>query len=79
MAAQLLEDLETVTISELEIEDDSVVLVHQRQSACLLAGGRRIDGVRFIAQDPRDQLQNRFVVVDYEDAHSFGAGVHRRV
>jgi hypothetical protein len=70
VASQLLEDLEPVTVPELEIENDSIVLVDHRQRPGLLAAGCDVDGVGLIPQHAHYQLQYGAVVVDYENAHS---------
>src|SRR4029079_16670116 len=68
---QLLQDLEPVTVTELKIEDNAVVFVHQCQRTGLFSRGGGINRVRFIAQDSRYELQYRFIVVDYQNAHSY--------
>jgi hypothetical protein len=70
VASQLLEDLEPVTVSELEIENDSIVLVDHRERSGFFAAGCDVDGVGFVPQHALDQFQYGAVVVDYENAHS---------
>src|SRR5258706_990097 len=76
VAPQLLQDLESMPVAKLKIEDNSIVVVHEGESTCLFARGRHVYGVGFVAKHSGDQLQYRLVVIDYEDAHlapgSFG-------
>jgi len=51
-------------VSQLQVENDSVVLVHERQRARFLAGGRRVYGVCFVAQHARDELHYRSVIIN---------------
>ena len=69
MATQFLKDLEAVTISKLQVEDDAVVFVDKSKRARFFAGRCGVHGVCFIAQDARDKLEDRFVIVDDKDAH----------
>ena len=61
---QLLEDLKTVPVSQLQIENYSVVVVDERQRPCLLARGRHVHGVRFVAEYTGDELQYCSIVIN---------------
>ena len=54
---QLLKNLEPVPVPQLEIEDYSVVVVHERERSRFLAGRRRVDRVGFVVEYAGDQLE----------------------
>ena len=55
---------------ELEVEDDSIILVYKGKHASLFTRRRGVDGVGLVVQHARDQLQYCAVVVNYQNAHS---------
>jgi len=66
---QLLKNLESMPVSQLEIEDDSVVVVYQCEGSRFLSGRGSVYGVGFVAEHTGHQLQYALIVIDYENAH----------
>ena len=66
---QLLKNFEPVPVPELEVEDDAVIFVDERKHPGLFTRRSGVDGVRFIAQHTRDELQYRLIIIDYENPH----------
>ena len=51
-----------MTITELEIENDSIILIHKREQSCVLTGVSNIDGVAILGKNPPDQVRYAFVI-----------------
>ena len=69
VATKLLKDLEAMSVAELQVEDDAIVVVDERQGPRLLASRSSVHSIRFVAQHTRDELQYRLIIIDYENAH----------
>src|SRR5688500_2301219 len=67
---QLLEYLEPVSVAKMEIEDDSIVVVHECKRSRLLAGRSKVDGVCLAAQDAFHEVENGVVIVDRSEEHT---------
>jgi hypothetical protein len=70
VSAELLQNLEAVPVSQLEIEHDAVVLVDEGKHPRFLSGACGVHGVAVIAQNAGDQLQDRAIVINCQNAHS---------
>src|SRR2546423_15414988 len=68
-APQLLQNLEAMAVAELEIENDAVVVVHQRQHTRLFTRRSGVNRIRLVAQHSRDQLQYGTVIIDNKNPH----------
>src|SRR5689334_14730669 len=69
VSPQLLQNLKPVSVAQLQIEDDAVVLVDECEGARFFARRSGIDGIALVAQYARNQLQYRLVIIDYENSH----------
>ena len=78
-ATQLLQNLESVSVSELQVENDSVVLVDERERPGFLAARGQVYRVGLILQHAADQLEDCAIVVDYENSHSTFAVIESRL
>jgi len=68
--AQLLEDCESVSPGQHEIEQDHVVIARASVPETLRAVARRIDGKTLFGKPLDDRLPDRLIVFDDEYAHS---------
>ena len=68
-AAQLLKNLESVTVSEIDIEDDAVVVRDEREHARLFSGVRDVNRVTIFGEDPSNERGNRLVVFSNQNAN----------
>ena len=66
---QLLNYLESMPVTEVCVEDNSVVVVDERQQPRLLPGGGDIESISVIRQDTLDQSRDRSVVLRDQDAN----------
>jgi hypothetical protein len=67
-----------VTVSELQIQNYSIVIVDERERPGFLTTRGHVNGVSLVAQDALDQLEDRAIVVDYENSHSTFAIIELR-
>src|SRR6185503_16544917 len=70
----LLEYLKAVTVSQLEVENNAVVLVHERKQAGVLARMRDVYCVPVFREDAANETGDRLVVFCDENAN----GTHLR-
>src|SRR5687768_4414375 len=67
---QLLKNLEAVPVAKIEIEDDSVVVVDQRESSRFLSRRSEVDRVRLVAEYALHEIQDRVIIIDDQDTHA---------
>jgi hypothetical protein len=60
--SQLLENLEAVTVTELEIENDSIILIYKCEQPGILTRVGNVDRIAIFGQNPPDQVRYTLVI-----------------
>lgn len=60
-----------MTIAQVYVEDDAVILVDEREQPCLLTGVGDVNGISVLGYDPLYQRRDRAIVVCNKYANGF--------
>jgi hypothetical protein len=71
-APQLLQNGETVTVGQLEVQDDGIVGRRQRHGPSTFGIARDVDLVAVTSKDLLHEVGYVLIVFDYEDSHARG-------